>query len=160
MSLISIDYKRYWHCRSGVVGWVASCPLIGKRTGKASVRASCVADVQRMHRQCRIGYMRRGSAWNMPSAFAVAKVSTYATSRSALQHRHLVAAQGQDIDAIRSEEHTSELQSLMRISYAVFCLKKKTKNNKQNNTREKKRQRKSTTQQHKRIIHKKQHNEK
>src|SRR3546814_8037523 len=30
---------------------------------------------------------------------------------------------------IRSEEHTSELQSLMRISYAVFCLKKKTSNN-------------------------------
>src|SRR3546814_6400342 len=29
----------------------------------------------------------------------------------------------------RSEEHTSELQSLMRISYAVFCLKKKTKIN-------------------------------
>src|SRR3546814_9787023 len=29
----------------------------------------------------------------------------------------------------RSEEHTSELQSLMRISYAVFCLKKKTINN-------------------------------
>src|SRR3546814_7961102 len=37
---------------------------------------------------------------------------------------------------VRSEEHTSELQSLMRISYAVFCLKKKkqTKNNNQNNT--------------------------
>src|SRR3546814_1335220 len=34
--------------------------------------------------------------------------------------------------ADRSEEHTSELQSLMRISYAVFCLKKK-KNNKPNN---------------------------
>src|SRR3546814_4957304 len=34
-----------------------------------------------------------------------------------------------DIDgiALRSEEHTSELQSLMRISYAVFCLKKKKK---------------------------------
>src|SRR3546814_8865635 len=30
-------------------------------------------------------------------------------------------------DRIRSEEHTSELQSLMRISYAVFCLKKKKK---------------------------------
>src|SRR3546814_3736937 len=29
--------------------------------------------------------------------------------------------------ALRSEEHTSELQSLMRISYAVFCLKKKNK---------------------------------
>src|SRR3546814_2070929 len=31
------------------------------------------------------------------------------------------------LPATRSEEHTSELQSLMRISYAVFCLKKKTK---------------------------------
>src|SRR3546814_3891083 len=30
------------------------------------------------------------------------------------------------VRAMRSEEHTSELQSLMRISYAVFCLKKKT----------------------------------
>src|SRR3546814_4134966 len=34
--------------------------------------------------------------------------------------------------AERSEEHTSELQSLMRISYAVFCLKKKKKKNKYN----------------------------
>src|SRR3546814_4971122 len=33
-------------------------------------------------------------------------------------------------DQIRSEEHTSELQSLMRISYAVFCLKKKKKKKK------------------------------
>src|SRR3546814_10001445 len=33
------------------------------------------------------------------------------------------------LDFARSEEHTSELQSLMRISYAVFCLKKKTNNN-------------------------------
>src|SRR3546814_3415711 len=31
------------------------------------------------------------------------------------------------LEIIRSEEHTSELQSLMRISYAVFCLKKKKK---------------------------------
>src|SRR3546814_8529299 len=34
-----------------------------------------------------------------------------------------------DPDDYRSEEHTSELQSLMRISYAVFCLKKKNINN-------------------------------
>src|SRR3546814_4821565 len=42
--------------------------------------------------------------------------------------RHLRKAAGPcrgDVDADRSEEHTSELQSLMRISYAVFCLKKK-----------------------------------
>src|SRR3546814_4600111 len=39
-----------------------------------------------------------------------------------------VAVLGIECDA-RSEEHTSELQSLMRISYAVFCLKKKTNTN-------------------------------
>src|SRR3546814_6360669 len=36
--------------------------------------------------------------------------------------------------AVRSEEHTSELQSLMRISYAVFCLKKKKMNHIANTT--------------------------
>src|SRR3546814_5026472 len=46
------------------------------------------------------------------------------------------------LDDVRSEEHTSELQSLMRISYAVFCLKKKnneTKNEQDshNNTQKK-----------------------
>src|SRR3546814_2576558 len=35
---------------------------------------------------------------------------------------------------LRSEEHTSELQSLMRISYAVFCLKKKNSTNSSNNS--------------------------
>src|SRR3546814_2230417 len=36
-----------------------------------------------------------------------------------------VLVRGMEMDDIRSEEHTSELQSLMRISYAVFCLKNK-----------------------------------
>src|SRR3546814_5059978 len=39
------------------------------------------------------------------------------------------AAEPSEEITIRSEEHTSELQSLMRISYAVFCLKKKNNNN-------------------------------
>src|SRR3546814_1841365 len=37
------------------------------------------------------------------------------------------------LDVARSEEHTSELQSLMRISYAVFCLKKKKQNHESTN---------------------------
>src|SRR3546814_6483579 len=41
----------------------------------------------------------------------------------------LVVAPEQGAHTARSEEHTSELQSLMRISSAVFCLKKKTKSN-------------------------------
>src|SRR3546814_5616367 len=43
------------------------------------------------------------------------------TVRTKLARRHQLFCRG------RSEEHTSELQSLMRISYAVFCLKKKKK---------------------------------
>src|SRR3546814_6263585 len=42
----------------------------------------------------------------------------------------LAARRRVDPEGIRSEEHTSELQSLMRISYAVFCLKKKKQNTK------------------------------
>src|SRR3546814_2674800 len=40
---------------------------------------------------------------------------------------------GQFVGPLGSEEHTSELQSLMRISYAVFCLKKKIKHKNHNN---------------------------
>src|SRR3546814_9029798 len=43
--------------------------------------------------------------------------------------RRLILEQPISDEAVRSEEHTSELQSLMRISYAVFCLKKKKKQN-------------------------------
>src|SRR3546814_7662377 len=59
----------------------------------------------------------------------------------ALHHFRRLIADKEDTEQVfhiidRSEEHTSELQSLMRISYAVFCLKKKNKHNttcKQNN---------------------------
>src|SRR3546814_1040843 len=45
-------------------------------------------------------------------------------------HRDKVDEVHQEHEHERSEEHTSELQSLMRISYAVFCLKKKKKRHK------------------------------
>src|SRR3546814_8424886 len=59
----------------------------------------------------------------MNGAFAMSEVPaiTDALSPAEAYIRRLLAAK-QDA---RSEEHTSELQSLMRISYAVFCLKKK-----------------------------------
>src|SRR3546814_2180696 len=44
----------------------------------------------------------------------------------------LAGTRGDHHDRHRSEEHTSELQSLMRISYAVFCLKQKTQYNPEN----------------------------
>src|SRR3546814_7009066 len=51
---------------------------------------------------------------------------------SALHPRYVYAQRERVLSELtprRSEEHTSELQSLMRISYAVFCLKKKTNHN-------------------------------
>src|SRR3546814_3596983 len=47
--------------------------------------------------------------------------------RDQVSGRALHHPQPKPASGCRSEEHTSELQSLMRISYAVFCLKKKTK---------------------------------
>src|SRR3546814_10077656 len=52
-------------------------------------------------------------------------IASYAPDTEGAQHNDL---------RTRSEEHTSELQSLMRISYAVFCLKKKKKSHHNNNT--------------------------
>src|SRR3546814_4937553 len=62
------------------------------------------------------------------------------------RHPHHLQHHG---SAVRSEEHTSELQSLMRISYAVFCLKKKNKDNRQH---KKKKQRRQTEEEHRRHL--------
>src|SRR3546814_3530029 len=59
-----------------------------------------------------------------------------APARTTMEYTHVLTmpkptiSASASLDGRRSEEHTSELQSLMRISYAVFCLKKK--NNKTN----------------------------
>src|SRR3546814_2304793 len=50
---------------------------------------------------------------------------TYTKTQTELIRDYRVAGQVVDKLGLRSEEHTSELQSLMRISYAVFCLQKK-----------------------------------
>src|SRR3546814_1802559 len=60
-----------------------------------------------MKPSARFGLQAVGSLWAMDTCLVVVAVPPGVTARS--------------------EEHTSELQSLMRISYAVFCLKKKTK---------------------------------
>src|SRR3546814_10985095 len=60
-----------------------------------------------------------------PGARRVSHRQRYGTMRATLQYIIYRITNGHD--GWRSEEHTSELQSLMRISYAVFCLKKKNK---------------------------------
>src|SRR3546814_4747827 len=54
-------------------------------------------------------------------------VPTIWSARQFVNHGH-IRVNGKRVTIPRSEEHTSELQSLMRISYAVFCLKKKKHN--------------------------------
>src|SRR3546814_3673409 len=51
-------------------------------------------------------------------------------------HEKLLLLKGRRAKKGRSEEHTSELQSLMRISYAVFCLKKKNTTNRRTITKQ------------------------
>src|SRR3546814_1057509 len=76
-----------------------------------------------------------GEAGNAQAAAAVANVEdakVQLTAEVANAYVNLREAQSRakayrtECELQRSEEHTSELQSLMRISYAVFCLKKKT----------------------------------
>src|SRR3546814_2268404 len=66
-----------------------------------------------------------GKTWLVPATTPkVAKTAVRASSNGIP-----AATRAPNANTRRSEEHTSELQSLMRISYAVFCLKKKTKPN-------------------------------
>src|SRR3546814_8472990 len=65
----------------------------------------------------------KGRPWTLEDILTVPEVNEIALSDNG--RLAIYAAEIADVDA-RSEEHTSELQSLMRISYAVFCLHKKT----------------------------------
>src|SRR3546814_9809554 len=63
---------------------------------------------------------------NLPFAGGLRHIGLYAYRAGFLrQFAAMAPGQLEPIEALRSEEHTSELQSLMRISYAVFCLKQK-----------------------------------
>src|SRR3546814_2015304 len=90
----------------------ASCPREKRRTSMCGALRVC------RHRQGRL------DPWKLKAtatATATARVTLPATPTRAC------GRSGAPTSSVhRSEEHTSELQSLMRISYAVFCLKKKT----------------------------------
>src|SRR3546814_7893131 len=95
---------------------------------------------RRLECESRIGYFDSASSWSkvasdewlasmtMPSRFIRATHCRPSGLRP-FQRGLSVALSANWLFNPRSEEHTSELQSLMRISYAVFCLKKKKKLN-------------------------------
>src|SRR3546814_5303845 len=65
----------------------------------------------------------RKKTWRTWSAWSCCKTGT--PSKPGTWIRGAGPGLSHQLEPLRSEEHTSELQSLMRISYAVFCLKKK-----------------------------------
>src|SRR3546814_2884962 len=72
------------------------------------------------------GQSERAGRPSMLSELRVAQYSARPSSPRRSAHSMRVGRSSRySMNGIRSEEHTSELQSLMRISYAVFCLKKK-----------------------------------
>src|SRR3546814_2949538 len=74
---------------------------------------------------------RRNSPGRSPLPPTLRRRSPVSASNTTNEWLDLAVATSQvwpsSVGQVRSEEHTSELQSLMRISYAVFCLKKKNK---------------------------------
>src|SRR3546814_2942617 len=117
-------------CSSDLVHGLARDPHLAARPGPAGPGPDVggAGRAAARHRRCRrafgdfAGGAVRTCAARRCSRPAVANAITTArtgATGSAGRLRHLQCP-------CRSEEHTSELQSLMRISYAVFCLKKKT----------------------------------
>src|SRR3546814_1646108 len=81
----------------------------------------------RARRRVDVGDRRVGQLLTVGFGALALVLADFLLILAGLQIVHAVAADVADGDArLRSEEHTSELLSLMRISYAVFCLKKKT----------------------------------
>src|SRR3546814_2019052 len=110
--------SRRRHTRCALVTGVQTCALpicLFREPGEGTyllVAAAGIRNLDRL-RNCRAGDIRDGAR------FAAGNVAY----RDRIIYRNARLT-------LRSEEHTSELQSLMRISYAVFCLKKKNKKDK------------------------------
>src|SRR3546814_4388439 len=121
MCLVFVFSSRRRHTRCALVTGVQTCalPISLSVTGPSATNAArcvCKRPCKSLGVDCEEPGMDRAV-----SAIAFMKFLLPGDNlQSALAFRK------GDHHAIRSEEHTSELQSLMRISYAVFCLNKKT----------------------------------
>src|SRR3546814_2643916 len=127
--------KRMRDCSSDVDS--SDLPVPGSRQAWRHDRFLPVADPQRQGSEAVLG---QGPA--RPEALGKACHAQYRQSAELWCSDHRIEARrkagpgdGPPAGEVsRSEEHTSELQSLMRNSYAVFCLKKKKHNRRQHNT--------------------------
>src|SRR3546814_6176421 len=94
--------------------------------GPASAAKEVIGKVNRMHGKVK-GETPAGDKYRAMDPLLLDWVAATASYGFLMAYDRFVHPVSEaDKDRFRSEEHTSELQSLMRISYAVFCLKKKT----------------------------------
>src|SRR3546814_4546564 len=100
--------SRRRHTRCALVTGVQTCALPISRDAHVEVRHRRAVDEAQPH-----------------TFAALEQAGPVAGRRRAVDQEGV--GQAVDVGQVRSEEHTSELQSLMRTSYAVFCLKKKKK---------------------------------
>src|SRR3546814_8524104 len=133
--------SRRRHTRCALVTGVQTCalPIFGSPISSESLAQASQADIVRAFEE-----MPDATGWNHPNrrmeggniqlAREFASFAREAPERAAAVLRDLTAETGTRTagyaiaamaESARSEEHTSELQSLLRISYAVFCLKNK-----------------------------------
>src|SRR3546814_7569511 len=124
--------SRRRHTRCALVTGVRTCALPISTANRSARSPNCSTKKRRPKRSSRRWTRRNGARpanedRNRPPSeleqrsgrllkFQVEPAPDFDQRRGQLAHHRFV---------VRSEEHTSELQSLMRISYAVFCLKKK-----------------------------------
>src|SRR3546814_19970143 len=102
-------------------------PTSSGGSGTSSSSAACCWPFSSAQvKNSRAAALRRASAGCSYIRMKLVAVIGHACSPGALVMTRLKSCKLPQ-SAVRSEEHTSELQSLMRISYAVFCLKKKKK---------------------------------
>src|SRR3546814_8715952 len=108
-------------------------PAIYGATTLAQIEQSCVAEGDLLGLE--IDFRQSNFEGELVSIIQQARDEHDGIVINAGAYTHTSVAIHDALALTRSEEHTSELQSLMRISYAVFCLKKKTqtKNNTQTN---------------------------
>src|SRR3546814_6197404 len=108
-------------------------PITDKGTEMSSLTTGVVDDALMLSvwLSRRVHSFRAGPGSTVASSMRSAEPESTSRSDSSVSRGDDTSMSVYIGEGVRSEEHTSELQSLMRISYAVFCLKKKQKTHKQ-----------------------------
>src|SRR3546814_5753106 len=107
----------------GIPVWAAHTAVLTRDMPDDVAPRSACFNATPCGRGCTIGAMFQTTTSFLPMAKATGKLTIVT---DAMVSKVVMASAGRAAGVERSEEHTSELQSLMRISYAGFCLKKNT----------------------------------